>query len=45
MNSHTLSTQQLEKYGIKNAPDIIYNPSYETFLVMKPYMMKKPQIT
>ena len=30
MNNHTLSTQQLEEYGIKNAPEIIYNPSYKT---------------
>ena len=29
MTSHTLSTEQLEKYGIKNVSEVIYNPSYD----------------
>ncbi|TEW52689.1 phosphoenolpyruvate carboxykinase (ATP) [Psychromonas algicola] len=30
MTLHTLSTEQLEKYGIKNVSEVIYNPSYDT---------------
>ena len=30
MAVHTLSIEQLDKYGIKDVSEVIYNPSYDT---------------